>query len=86
MRKWSVVFHVPCSMNMLIVHKKQKESTGAFLRRFSRVVQQSGVLVRVRGAQYRMRPKTERLLKKNAIHRIIRRRETDKLRKLGKIE
>ncbi|OGZ56213.1 MAG: hypothetical protein A3H64_01245 [Candidatus Ryanbacteria bacterium RIFCSPLOWO2_02_FULL_45_11c] len=70
----------------LIVTKKQKESTGAFLRRFSRVVQQSGVLTRVRSFQYRMRPATERIEKKNALHRMTRRRETDKLRKLGKIE
>ena len=70
----------------LLVHKKQKESTGAFLRRFSRVVQQSGVLTRVRGSQYRTRPVTERIEKKNAIHKMARRKETDKLRKLGKIE
>ena len=70
----------------LIVRKKQKESTGAFLRRFSRVVQQSGVLMRVRSGQYRTRPATERIEKKNAIHRMARRKETDKLRKLGKIE
>lgn len=70
----------------LIVTKKQKESTGAFLRRFGRVVQQSGVLVKARNLQYRSRPATERIEKKNAIHRMTRRRETDKLRKLGKIE
>lgn len=70
----------------LIVTKKQKESTGAFLRRFSRVVQQSTVLVRARNLQYRSRPKTERLDKKNALHRIALRRKMDHLRKLGKIE
>jgi ribosomal protein S21 len=70
----------------LIVTKKQKESTGAFLRRFSRVVQQSGLLVRARSLQYRKRPKTERIDKKNALHRMHRRREMDHLRKLGKIE
>jgi len=70
----------------LIVTKKQKESTGAFLRRFSRVVQQSGVLMRARNNQYRSRPKTERAQKKDAIRRIAKRREMDKLRKLGKIE
>ena len=70
----------------LIVTKKQKESTGAFLRRFSRVVQQSGILMRVRNFQYRTRPATARIEKKNALHRMTRRRETDKLRKLGKIE
>jgi ribosomal protein S21 len=70
----------------LIVTKKQKESTGAFLRRFSRVVQQSGVLTRARGLQYRAKTKTSRIEKKDALHRITRRKETDKLRKLGKIE
>lgn len=70
----------------LIVTKKQKESTGAFLRRFSRVVQQSGILVRVRAFRYRTRTASPRIEKKNAIHRMTRRRETDKLRKLGKIE
>lgn len=70
----------------LIVHKKQKESAGAFLRRFSRVVQQSGLLVRVRSLQYRTRPKTERARKKDALRRMARRKEMEKLRKLGKIE
>ena len=70
----------------LIVHKKQKESTSAFLRRFTRVVQQSCVLVRARRLQYRSRPKTERIDKKDALYRIAHRHEMDKLRKLGKIE
>lgn len=71
---------------MLIVRKRQKESTGAFLRRFSRVVQQSGMLVRVRSLQYRTRPKTERAQKKDALRRIARRKEVEKLKKLGKME
>ncbi|OGZ46853.1 MAG: hypothetical protein A3J54_00110 [Candidatus Ryanbacteria bacterium RIFCSPHIGHO2_02_FULL_45_13b] len=70
----------------LIVTKKQKESTGAFLRRFSRVVQQSGILMRVRSFRYRARSASPRIEKKNAIYRMTRRKETDKLRKLGKIE
>ena len=77
---------LPYVRNMLVVTKKQKESTGAFLRRFSRVVQQSGVLMRVRNMQYRMRPSTERIAKKNALHCIKRGKEIDRLRKLGKME
>lgn len=70
----------------LIVYKKQRESIGAFLRRFSRVVQQSSVLMRARNTQYRERPKTERSEKQNALRRVARRKEMNRLRKLGKIE
>ena len=70
----------------LVVYKKSKESVGAFLRRFSRVVQQSNVLLRVRNMQYRSRLKTDRLAKLEALRRIKRRKEFNRLRKLGKIE
>ncbi|PJE64524.1 MAG: hypothetical protein COU90_01630 [Candidatus Ryanbacteria bacterium CG10_big_fil_rev_8_21_14_0_10_43_42] len=70
----------------LFVHKKQKESVGAFLRRFSRVVQHSKVLVRVRNNQFRKRPLTERLEKYNAIRRAEKHVKMEKLRKLGKVE
>lgn len=70
----------------LEVRKRNKESVGAFLRRFSRVVQQSGVLIRARGAQYRTRPATKRLRKVEALKRIVWRKNMERLRKLGKIE
>lgn len=70
----------------LEVRKRSKESVGAFLRRFSRVVQQSGVLVRARGAQHRMRTPTKRLRKVEALKKITWRENMERLRKLGKIE
>ena len=70
----------------LEVKKKQKESVGALLRRFSRAVQQSGMLVRVRSLRYRTRPKTKRVRKVEALKRIVWKKNMDRLRKLGKIE
>lgn len=70
----------------LEVKKKQKESVGALLRRFSRVVQQSGMLIRVRSLQYHTRAKSKRVRKVEALKRIVWRKNMDRLRKLGKIE
>ncbi len=70
----------------LNVKKKQRESVGAFLRRFSRVVQQSRVLLTARGVQYRSRPKTKRIRRGEALKRLSWRAEQERLRKLGKIE
>jgi ribosomal protein S21 len=52
---------------MVEVRRKQNESTGSLLRRFSRFVQQSGVLQRARILQYRPDKQTERREKNAAI-------------------
>lgn len=70
---------------MVRITKKENESTGSLLRRFSRAVKLSKVLTRARGKRY-YEPKKSELQKKNeALYRIEARKETERQKKLGKI-
>jgi len=68
------------------VRKKDKESTGSLLRRFSRRVQQSGVLLRARRVRFFEKPKTKRQTKASALRRQELRKQRAHLFKLGLIE
>lgn len=52
---------------MVEVKRKPNESTGSLLRRFSRFVQQSGVLMRKKSLKYRPKRLTDRQEKNRAI-------------------
>ncbi len=71
---------------MVEVQKKDNESTPNLIRRFTHRLQQSGNLVRARASQFKKRQKSELSKKKEAVWRIKRKKETERLRKLGKIE
>lgn len=70
---------------MVEVRKREKESTGSLMRRFTRKVQQSRVLLEARSLAYRERPKSKIKKRKDALRREVRRKEFDRLRKLGKV-
>ena len=69
---------------MVEVKRKPNESTGSMLRRFSRFVQQSGVLVRRKSLKYRPKKVTERMEKNRAIMGMHLRKLRQNLEKLGK--
>jgi ribosomal protein S21 len=71
---------------MVEVKRKPNESTGSLLRRFSRFVQQSGVLVKAKKSQFRAKPQNERKEKNAAIMAIHLRQLRKKLEKLGKYD
>lgn len=71
---------------MVNVERKENESTAGLLRRFTYKLQQSGNLLKVRSHQFKRRPKSELSKKKNALWRIEKQKEMERLRKLGKIE
>ena len=52
---------------MVEVRRKPNESTGSLLRRFSRFMQQSGILMRARKLQHREKKANERREKNAAI-------------------
>lgn len=52
---------------MVEVRRKPNETTGSLLRRFSRFMQQSGILVRARKLQHRDKKRNEREEKNAAI-------------------
>ena len=67
------------------VKKNPNENNSSILRRFSRKIQESGIIHKVKGARYNERSESKLKVKKAALKRIVRRAETEKLRKLGKI-
>jgi len=69
---------------MVEVRRKEKESVGSLIRRFTRKVQQSRVLLEARGNTYRSRPKSKTKKQKDALRRISKRKEYQRLEKLGK--
>ncbi|OGF83032.1 hypothetical protein A3B18_02460 [Candidatus Giovannonibacteria bacterium RIFCSPLOWO2_01_FULL_46_13] len=68
------------------VKRRENESIGGLLRRFTRKIQRSKIMIEARGRQYRERSKSEFKKRKEALKRIAWQKDMDKLRKLGKIE
>ena len=71
---------------MVEVRRKPNESTGSLLRRFSRFVQQSGVLIKAKKSQFREKKQNERKEKVAAIMGIHLRELRKRLEKLGKYD
>lgn len=68
------------------VKKKQGETTRSLLRRFSRRIQQSGVLIRARKERFHEKEKTKRERRESAVRRVKVGKEKEKLRKMGLLE
>lgn len=71
---------------MIEVKRKDRESSESLIRRFSRKVQQSGVLVQARKSRFRMEDKTKRELRQGAMYNIKVKKVVDKLKKMGKFD
>lgn len=67
------------------VKKNPNENNTSVLRRFSRRVQESSIIPKVKGSRYNEREESKLKAKKSALKRLGRRKEIEKLRKLGKI-
>jgi len=70
----------------LEVRKKEKETPQSLIRRFTRRVQQSGLLFRARKIRFRERGKSRQMKKRAALRREEIKKEYEKLKKLGKLE
>lgn len=73
------------AMTNVEVTKNPNENPGSLLRRFSRRIQESGIIPKVKGNRYAKRKTSKLSLKNGAIKKLNRRAEVEKLRKLGKI-
>lgn len=71
---------------MIEVKKKNKETAESLIRRFSRRIQQSGVLVRARKTRFRLDEKSKTEKREEALYKVKIRKEIDKLKKLGKFD
>lgn len=71
---------------MIEVRKKEKETSESLIRRFSRRVQQSGVLMRARKTRFLQEEKSKREKRQEALYKVKIRKEIEKLKKLGKFD
>jgi len=68
------------------IKKNPNENNTSVLRRFSRKIQESGIIHKVKKGRYNERKESKLKVKKSALKRMGRRKEIEKLRKLGKIK
>jgi hypothetical protein len=68
------------------VNKNPNENNASVLRRFSRKIQESNVIQRIKGSRYNKRKESKLKVKKSTLKHLERRKEIEKLRKLGKIK
>ncbi len=69
----------------LEVKKQNRETSQSLVRRFSKRVQQSGLLLRARKIRFRERRKSEQMKKRAALRREELKKEYERLKKLGEI-
>ena len=67
------------------VRKNPNENNSSVLRRFSRKIQESGIVRKVKAARYNLRKESKLKVKNSALKRMSRRLEIEKLKKLGKM-
>lgn len=66
--------------------KKNGHENGiSLVRRFSRKMQESGIILKVKGNRYNNRPKSKLAEKNMALRKMSRRIEVERLKKLGKM-
>lgn len=63
--------------------RKQGETTGSLLRRFTQYVRKSGLLANVRAHRYFAKDQTKRARRRSALVRVERKKEYERMRKLG---
>jgi len=71
---------------MIEVKKKEKETPENLIRRFTRRVQQSRVLMHVRRNRFRAEEKSKMQKRNEALYKIKIRKEIDKYKKMGKFD
>ncbi len=69
----------------LEVRRQDHETTQSLLRRFSRRVQQSGILYRARKVRYNARPKSKGARKRAALRKQELKIEYERLKKMGEM-
>lgn len=75
----------PMAKVVIEVSKNANENNASLVRRFSRRVQESNIIQKVKNSRYNKRKESKLTVKKGALKVLTRRKEIEKLRKLGKI-
>jgi len=69
----------------LKVQKQGRESSQSLIRRFAQKIRKSGILLEVRKRMFKEREKSWQMKKRSALRREEKKREYERLKKLGKI-
>ncbi|HEY4499566.1 MAG TPA: 30S ribosomal protein S21 [Candidatus Paceibacterota bacterium] len=67
----------------MFVRKKEGETTSGLLYRFSKRVQQSGILKEAKKRRFHSRPVNHMKRRLSAIHRDVQKKEREHLKKMG---
>ena len=70
----------------LEVKKQERETSQSLIRRFTKRIKKSGILLQARKSRFRQRSKSPQMKKRAALRRERLREEYEKLKKLGKLE
>lgn len=73
------------SNTVIEVNKKANENSTNLIRRFSRKVQESGIIHAVKGKRYNNREASKLAIKRGKLKRLEKGKEFEKLFKLGKV-
>lgn len=73
------------SMTNVEIKRNGTENALGIIRRFSRKMQESGIIPKVKSERYSVRPLSKLAEKNMKIKRLARRVEVEKLKKLGKM-
>ncbi|MDB5255212.1 MAG: seg [Candidatus Nomurabacteria bacterium] len=79
------VIITPMPMTNVEIKRNGTENALGVLRRFSRKMQESGIIMKVKGERYAIRPLSKLAEKNMKVKRLARRVEVEKLKKLGKM-
>ena len=71
---------------MIQVRKKDKENAESLIRRFSRRIQQSGVLMQARRTRFQNDKKSKRKQRDEALYKVKIRKEINKLKKIDRFD
>lgn len=74
------------SKTVIEVKKNPNENNTSVLRRFSRRIQESNIIQKVKKSRYNERQESKLKIKRGTLKKLARRKEIEKLKKLGKIK
>ena len=74
------------SKTVIEIKKNSNENNASLLRRFSRKVMDSGIIMTVKKNRYNERETSKLSLKVTKLRRLTRHKEVEKLKKLGKMK
>lgn len=80
-----MIVYIDMAKTVIEVKKNPNENNASLLRRFSRRMQESNIIQKVKGNRYNERHKSKLKVKLGTLKKLKRRKEIEKMRKLGKI-